>query len=82
MSQLEASPEPGVWLMFDKSKRIAILRYVEVRGEQLLRVVTYDSDPSQRVLIGYFPPKSLRLAAEVTWREYVRATGNPRSNLR
>ncbi|MFG6278644.1 hypothetical protein [Microbacterium sp. S16(2024)] len=32
MSQLQRSPEPGVWYIFDKSRRIAIIRYVEVRG--------------------------------------------------
>ncbi|MEV7756799.1 FAD-binding protein [Microbacterium sp. NPDC089180] len=31
-SQLQRSPEPGVWIIFDKSKRIAIVRVVEVQG--------------------------------------------------
>lgn len=51
----EPPREAGVWLMFDKSKRIAIIRIVEVRGRRLLRSVTFDPDPSQRILIGYFP---------------------------
>ncbi|ANG86086.1 hypothetical protein A8L33_12485 [Microbacterium aurantiacum] len=82
LSQLERTPEPGVWLMFDKSRRIAIVRVVTVRGRRLLRSVTYDQDPEKRVLIGYFPEDALRLAAECTWSEYVRAVGPPTSNRR
>lgn len=82
MSQLQASPEPGIWYIYDKSKRIAIIRYVDVRGRRLLRVVTFDPDPARRVLIGYFPEDGMRLACECTWSEYVRATGPPTSNRR
>lgn len=42
MSQLQASPEPGIWYVFDHSKRIAIIRHVEIRGRRLLRSVTFD----------------------------------------
>ena len=80
LSQLQRSPEPGVAYLYDHSKRIAIFRHVEVRGERLLRVVTYNDDPAKRALIGYFPSESFRLAAEVTWSEYVRATGPSTSN--
>ena len=82
MSQLQATPEAGVWYMFDKSKRIAIIRLVEVRGRKLLRVVTFDPDPVQRVLIGYFPEDGMRLACECTWSEYIRAMGPSKSNRR
>lgn len=82
MSQLQASPEPGIWYVFDHSKRIAIIRHVEIRGRRLLRSVTFDQDPERRLLIGYFPDDEMRLAVECTWSEYVRATGPPVSNRR
>lgn len=82
VSQVWGSPEPGVWFMFDRHRRIAIIRLVEVRGRRLLRSVTYDPDPEQRQLIGYFPENGMQLAAECTWSEYVRATGPPTSNRR
>lgn len=82
MSQLQATPETGVWLMFDKSKRIAIIRIVEVRGRRLLRSVTFDPDPAQRILIGYFPEDAMLLACECTWAEYIQATGPSTSNRR
>lgn len=44
--------------------------------------MTYDPDPKQRQLIGYFPENGMQLAAECTWSEYVRATGPPTSNRR
>lgn len=77
-----ALPEPGVWYVFDKSRRIAIIRYVEVRGRRLLRSVTFDRDPAQRQLIGYFPEDAMRLAVEFTWWEYIKHTGPPTSNRR
>lgn len=84
MSQLQRGVEQGTWLMFDRSKRIAILRVVPIRGtgRSLIRAVTYHSDPAQRQLIGYFPNDAggLKLAATVTWGEWVRATGPSRSN--
>ena len=82
MSQLQRSPEPGVWYVFDRSKRIAILRVVEIRGRRLLRSVTFDPDPALRQLIGYFPEDAMRLAVECTWSEYVKQTGPPTSNRR
>lgn len=68
--------------MFDRSKRIAIIRIVEIRGQRLLRAVTFDPDPQQRVLIGYFPEHAMRLACECVWAEYIKATGPPTSNRR
>lgn len=82
MSQLQRSPEPGVWYIFDTSKRIAIIRVVEIRGRKLLRSVTFDPDPARRQLIGYFPEDAMRLAVEATWTEYVRHSGPSRSNRR
>jgi hypothetical protein len=82
MSQLQRSPEPGVWYVFDRSKRIAILRVVEIRGRRLLRSVTFDPDPLLRQLIGYFPEDAMRLAVECTWSEYVKHAGPPSSNRR
>lgn len=80
MSQVQAAIEPGIWFMFDRSSRIAIIRIVEIRGRKLLRSVTYDDDPARRVLIGYFPIDGMQLAAACTWSEYVKATGSPVSN--
>ena len=59
--------------MFDRSKRVAIIREVEIGAarETMIRSVTWDDDPSKRVLIGYFP--HLRMAAEVTWAEWRKA---------
>ncbi len=80
MSQLQRSPEKGVWFVFDKSKRIAIVRLVEVRGRKLLRSVTFHDDPAQRQLIGYFPEDAMKLAVECTWSEYVKHVGPSTSN--
>ena len=82
MSQLQRSPERGIWYVFDQSKRIAIIRHVEVKGRRLIRSVTWSPDPEQRQLIGYFPEDAMRLAVECTWSEYVRYTGPPTSNRR
>lgn len=82
LSQVQAGVEPGTWIVFDRSRRIAIIRLVEVRGHRLLRSVTYHDDPGQRQLIGYFPEDGMRLAAECTWSEYVRAVGPSTSNRR
>ena len=80
MSQLQRSPEPGVWFVFDRSRRIAIVRVVEVQGRKLLRSVTFHDDPAQRQLIGYFPEDGMKLAVECTWAEYVKHTGPSTSN--
>lgn len=82
MSQLQGSPEPGTWYLFDNSRRIAVLRIVEVRGRRLLRSVTFHIDPEQRLLIGYFPEYATRLAVECTWAEYIKHTGPSASNWR
>lgn len=86
MSQLQRDVTPYQWFMFDGSKRIAIIRVVDIRGanRKLIRSVTYDPDSSKRQLIGYFPNDAvgLRLAAAVTWSEWIRATGPARSNRR
>lgn len=82
MSQLQKSPEPGTWYVFDRSKRVAIIRVVEIRGRQLLRSVAYDADPRERSLIGYFPIDAIQLAVECTWSEYVRYVGPSTSNRR
>lgn len=68
--------------MFDQHRRIAIIRIVEIRGRRLLRSVTYAADSEQRQLIGYFPENAMRLAAECTWHEYIKATGPSTSNRR
>lgn len=70
LSQVCRSPEPRTWYVFDRHRRIAIIRIVEVRGRRLLRSVTYDADPERRQLIGYFPENAMQLAAECTWSEY------------
>lgn len=80
MSQLQRSPERDVWYIFDTSKRIAIIRLVEVHGHKLLRSVTFDHDPAQRQLIGYFPEDAMKLAVECTWSEYIRHAGRSTSN--
>lgn len=86
MSQLQRGVEQGTWLMFDRSKRIAILRVVDIHGvnRKLIRSVTYDADPTRRQLIGYFPNDAvgLRLAATVTWQQWIEATGPSQSNRR
>lgn len=80
MSQLQRSPESGVWYLFDRSRRIAILRIVEIQGRKLLRSVTFDHDPALRQLIGYFPEDAMKLAVECTWSEYLKYTGPSTSN--
>lgn len=80
MSQVQAGVEPSTWYVFDRSRHTAIIRLVEVRGRRLLRSVTYDPDPDQRQLIGYFPDNRMQLAAEGTGSEYVRATVPPTSS--
>lgn len=86
MSQLQRDVAPLQWLMFDGTKRIAIIRVVDIRGanRKLIRSVTFDPDPSKRQLIGYFPNDAvgLRLAATVTWQAWIRATGPSRTNRR
>ncbi|GAA4924570.1 hypothetical protein [Nesterenkonia rhizosphaerae] len=80
MSRVQAGVEPSTWYVFDRSRHSAIIRLVEARGRRLIRSVTYDPDPDQRQLIGYFPDNSMQLADECMWSEYVRATGPPTSS--
>lgn len=86
LSQLQRDVVPYQWVMFDRHRSIAIIRVVEIRGanRKLIRSVTYHPESAQRQLIGYFPNDAvgLRLAAAVTWQEYVRAVGPPTSNRR
>jgi len=42
-----ALPRAG-GLIFDKNKRIAIVRTVEVRGCKVLRSMTFDAGPARR----------------------------------
>ncbi|UOE45989.1 hypothetical protein [Agromyces larvae] len=77
----------GEWIMFDRGRRIAILREVEIgmgaeQKERLIRSVTYAEQSADRTLIGYFP--TLRLAAVVTWSMWQREMGQadaPRTDL-
>lgn len=59
--------------MFDGSRRVAILREVELgpQREKMIRSVTWAAESKDRSLIGYFP--HLRMAAGVTWGEWRRA---------
>lgn len=84
MAQLQDGVEPGTWLMFDRHRRVAIIRVVTVRGRRLIRSVSYDDDPRRRELIGYFPADhaGLELAAACTWSTYLRAAGPTGSNRR
>jgi len=85
MSQLQRDVEPGSWIMFDKSTRVAIIRATEIQvgttKRRLLRAVTWDADPERRVLLGYFPLNELDLAAAVVWAEWVKHNP-PTSNRR
>lgn len=57
-------------LMHDRGTQVAIIRQVRITrpAGHLWRSVTWDSDPSRRKLIGYFP--SLEMAVHVTWRTW------------
>lgn len=76
------SVTPGEWIQFDGSRRIAIIREVTIGipPKPLLRAETWTSDPEARDLIGYFPPDSVRLAAETVWKEYQAAIAAPKSS--
>lgn len=66
------SVTPGEWSQFDGSRRIAIIREVEIGtpAKALLRAETWAEDAAARDFIGYFPVDSLRLAAETVWEVY------------
>jgi hypothetical protein len=70
MSQVVRSPEPDTWLVLDGARKIAIIRIVELGNpsEKLFRAVTYDADPSKRILLGY--THRLSLTAAIVWREW------------
>jgi|GEM_PF-870199 len=63
---------PGSWLQFDGSRRIAIIRTVDVGypPRPLLRAHTWAPDDAARDFIGYFPTDELRLCAELVWSLY------------
>jgi hypothetical protein len=80
MSELQRSITPGEWIMFDRTRKIAVIRLLHIgRGkEPMFRSVTWAEESAERALIGYFP--HLEMAAEVTWREWSRArNGKSRS---
>lgn len=54
-SQLHRSLEPGVWYLFYRSERIAIVRMGRGEGRKLLRSVIFLDDPARRQLADYFP---------------------------
>lgn len=74
------SIQRGEWLQFDGSRRIAVIRQVELSNPPrlLLRAETWAPDASAREFIGYFPTDELRLAAECVWGEYQAAIAAPR----
>jgi hypothetical protein len=61
--------------MFDGGQKIAIVRALELGPNRTLmfRSVTYAEASADRILIGYFP--NLDMAADMTWREWMRARG-------
>lgn len=75
------SVRPGEWLQFDGSRRIAIIREVEVGtpAKALLRAETWAEDVTARDFIGYFLADSLRLAGETVWEVYQAAIAAQKS---
>lgn len=71
-SQLIATATPGQWFMVDEGARVAIVRQLQIgpKKETMFRVVTFAERSEDRALVGYFP--HLEMAAEVTWREYLK----------
>ncbi|GAA1769707.1 hypothetical protein [Agromyces humatus] len=71
----------GEWLLFDDSRRIAVIREVHVSSppRPLLRAETWAPDEDARVFLGYFPVDALRLAAETVWWEYRAAAELPKA---
>ena len=66
---------PGEWIMFNGSRRIAIIRRVTAGtpAQPMLYAETWAEQPDERSMIGYFPEDRLRFAADVVWTEYRRA---------
>jgi hypothetical protein len=72
-SQVIGTATPGRWFMVDEGARIAILQQLQIgpKKETMYRSVTFAERSEERALIGYFP--HLQMAAEITWREYLKA---------
>ncbi|WP_448812130.1 hypothetical protein [Agromyces bauzanensis] len=66
------SLQPGVWIQFDGSRRIGVIRAVTIGTppRPMLRAETWHPVAAERQLIGYFPDGERRLAALVLWEEY------------
>lgn len=63
--------EPGLWYMVAQYERCyGIIRMLVIGGESGYRAVTWEADPEQRRLVGYF--RSLRAATEAAHGFYVR----------
>lgn len=63
--------EPGLWYMVAQYERCyAIIRMLAIGDENGYRAVTWEADPQQRVLVGYF--RSLRAATEAAHAHYIR----------
>jgi len=77
MRALQRSVRPGEYLMFDRSRKIAVLLPVVIgpKRTKLIRVVTWAERSEDRALIGYFP--DMETAAWLTWQMWVKA--NPSS---
>lgn len=60
--------------MFDDTTRIAIIREVQAGtpAEPMLLAETWAAEPTERILLGYFPEGRLRFAADVVWMLYRR----------
>ncbi|MEV1130547.1 hypothetical protein [Agromyces sp. NPDC049794] len=67
---------PGTWLLFDGSRRIAVIRTINAGypPRPLLRADSWATDEAARDFIGYFPVDELRLCAEMVWSLYQEAT--------
>lgn len=63
--------EPGLWYMVAQYERCyAIIRMLVIGGETGYRAVTWEADPTERQLVGYF--RSLRAATEAAHGSYIR----------
>jgi hypothetical protein len=63
--------EPGLWYMVAQYERCyGVIRMLVIGGENGYRAVTWEADPGDRELIGYF--RSLRAATEAAHSRYVR----------
>jgi hypothetical protein len=63
--------EPTVWIMTAQyGRRYAIIRVLEIGGERGYRVTTWDDEPRNRQLIGYY--RTLRAAAKAGHARFLR----------